>query len=66
MTGSQEQKMKCITWEITTNDFEYRRVLLNNKEGLGEYSNYEAKNKVLKNLYKQIKKLSRFRYCRKY
>ena len=24
MTGAQEQKMKCICWELATNDYEYR------------------------------------------
>ena len=46
MTGYQEQKMKCIAWEIATNDFNYRRKLLNNEAKLGEYSTFEAKNKI--------------------
>lgn len=55
MTGYQEQKMKCIAWEIATNDFEYRRRLLNNDDKLGEYSTYEAKNKIYQIICKQIK-----------
>lgn len=55
MTGFQEQKMKCIAWEIATNDFEYRRDLLNDKYKLGECSEYDAKNKIYKSLCKQIK-----------
>lgn len=54
MTGYQEQKMKCIAWEIATNDFEYRRKLLNNDDKLGECSIYVAKNKIYKVLYEQI------------
>ncbi|WP_156019605.1 hypothetical protein [Streptococcus ruminantium] len=48
MTGFQEQKMKCIAWEMATNDFNYRRILLNNDDSLGEYSSYNAKNAILK------------------
>ena len=55
MTGYQEQKMKCIAWEIATNDFEYRCRLLNNDDKLGEYSTYEAKNKIYQIICKQIK-----------
>lgn len=56
MTGFQEQKMKCICWELATNDYEYRRVLLINEDKLGEYSSYPAKNKIYQQLIKQIKK----------
>lgn len=55
MTGYQEQKMKCIAWEIATNDFDYRRKLLNNEDKLGECSKYESKNKIYKALCNQIK-----------
>jgi len=54
MTGFQEQKMKCICWEMATNDYEYRRILLNNEERLGECSDYKAKNAVYKQLVAQI------------
>lgn len=54
MTGYQEQKMKCIAWEIATNNFDYRRRLLNNEDKLGEYSTYESKNKIYKELCGQI------------
>ncbi|GHV23725.1 hypothetical protein AGMMS49959_17740 [Planctomycetales bacterium] len=52
MTGCLEQKMKAICWEIATNDDEYRYELLRNN--LGECSTYDDKNKVFKNLVKQI------------
>ena len=55
MTGYQEQKMKCIAWEIATNDFEYRRRLLNNNDKLGEYSTYESKRKIYQIICEQIK-----------
>lgn len=52
MTGSQEQKMKCISWELATNDFEFRRDFLKNFNG--EFSQYSDKNKVYTELYSQI------------
>ena len=55
MTGFQEQKLKCIAWEIATNNFDYRRVLLEGKDQLGEYSNYQAKNTIYKRLIEAIK-----------
>lgn len=54
MTGYQEQKMKCIAWEIATNNFDYRRRLLNNEDKLGECSTYESKNKIYKALCGQM------------
>lgn len=58
MTGYQEQKMKCIAWEIATNDYEYRRRLLNDEDKLGECSEYKAKNKIYKSLCKQVEDFS--------
>ncbi|WP_169999831.1 hypothetical protein [Campylobacter sp. RM9328] len=60
MTGYQEQKMKCVIWEIATNDFEFRRDFLSNKFQLGECSTYKAKNDIYKSLCKQIKDLNLF------
>ena len=31
MTGASEQKLKCILWEIATNDFEFRYDFLSSK-----------------------------------
>jgi len=56
MTGFQEQKMKCIIWELANIDFDYRRVLLGNDDKLGECSSYSDKNKIYKRLVAQIKK----------
>ena len=64
MTGAQEQKMKCICWELTTVDFEIRYDLYNNWN-LGECSALSAKNKIFdtiedKCIYLILDKIS---YC---
>ena len=56
MTGFQEQKMKCITWALATNDYEYRYELT--KKPLGECSHYEDKQALYKNIIKSIKKIT--------
>lgn len=50
MTGAQEQKFKCVVWELATVDYTYRYNLL--REGLrgGECSSYEDKNKIFVSL----------------
>lgn len=58
MTGFQEQKMKCICWELATNDYEYRYQYT--KTGVGEFSAYKDKNGVYQDLIEQIKKYSNF------
>ncbi len=55
MTGAQEQKLKCICWEIATNDYEFRYSYLKNKD-YGEISCYKQKNDIYDVLIKQIKK----------
>lgn len=57
MTGFQEQKLKCISWEMATNDFDFRRGLLNNEYKFSEYSNYSAKNNLFKKLQEIIQNL---------
>ena len=54
MTGFQEQKMKCICWEIATYDYEYRYKFTQTQ--LGECSNYDDKQKIYKELINQIEK----------
>lgn len=54
MTGFHEQKMKCICWELATDDYEYRYDFT--RKPMGEFSNYEDKVKVYKDLLSQIKK----------
>lgn len=55
MTGFQEQKLKCICWELATNDYEYRYKRYTQKP-LGECSTYDEKKTVYKDLIEQIKK----------
>ena len=54
MTGAQEQKMKCICWELATNDYEYRRALLANDDKLGECSTLKAKNNIYNRLVRRV------------
>ena len=53
MTGAAEQKMKCILWQMATDDYQYRNKYLN-YQGLGECSTYSSKNTVFKDLVYQI------------
>jgi len=54
MTGFQEQKMKCICWELATFDYEYRYEF--SKSPLGECPTYKDKQKIYTQLVLQIKK----------
>lgn len=55
MTGAQEQKLKCICWDMATNNYEYRRVYLDKvKTDYGEFSSYNQKNNVYKQLINEI------------
>lgn len=57
MTGFQEQKLKCICWELATNDFEFRYQWLeegNSKQGA--YSQYKSKEYVYEKLIATILK----------
>lgn len=56
MTGFQEQKMKCICWELATDDYEYRYKRYS-KNPLGECSSYQDKKEIYKDLTDLIKKL---------
>jgi hypothetical protein len=55
MTGFQEQKMKCICWELATNDYGYRYQRYT-KRPLGECSTYDEKKTIYKDLIDLIKK----------
>ncbi|EHQ27065.1 hypothetical protein [Mucilaginibacter paludis] len=55
MTGFQEQKMKCISWELATNDYEHRYNRYT-KKPLGECSTYDEKKIVYKDLIGLLKK----------
>ena len=53
MTGFQEQKMKCICWEIATDDYEYRYKRYKRKP-LGECSDISEKNIVWDDLVEHV------------
>lgn len=55
MTGFQEQKLKCICWELATDDYEYRFKRFAQKP-LGECSCYDEKNTVLNDIIDIIRK----------
>ena len=56
MTGAQEQKLKCIVWELASNDYEYRYLRYGRKP-YGECSCYDEKNGIYKDLKEQISRL---------
>lgn len=56
MTGFQEQKMKCICWELATDDYEYRYERYK-RDSLGECSNLDEKNTVWNDLSKHVEEL---------
>lgn len=58
MTGFQEQKLKCIDWELATNGFEYRNNFVQQAQKRGTYSEYKAKNEVFNKLIDETIRLS--------
>lgn len=63
MTGFQEQKMKCVCWDMATDDYEYRYERFRRKP-LGECSSYDEKCTVYKDVVNCIKKKNLFaNYC---
>ncbi len=54
MTGYSEQKLKCILWDIATDDYEFRYKLLSGQERIGECSTYADKNTVFKLLVNHV------------
>lgn len=55
MTGFQEQKIKCIAWDLASVDYEYRYKRYSQKT-LGECSRYAEKNEIYKDLISCIRK----------
>lgn len=55
MTGFQEQKFKCIAWEMATEDYEFRQDFLNDfaKEA---FSTYNSKQKLYKKLMELLER----------
>lgn len=56
LTGASEQKMKCLCWELGTEDFDFRRDYLEQNSKYGEMSSYDSKKYVYQNLVKIISK----------
>ncbi len=58
MTGAQEQKLKCICWEMATHDYEFRFDYLRDfaapKPVYGEFSSFTQKERVYNDLLRQI------------
>lgn len=55
MTGASEQKLKCICWEMATNDYDYRYRYL--KKNYGECSSYSDKSSIYKDIIERIIKI---------
>lgn len=55
LTGASEQKLKCILWDLATDDYDFRYSFL--KENYGECSDYKSKKTVFKNLIDCMKKI---------
>ena len=63
MTGASEQKLKCICWEMATDDYEYRYRYL--KKNYGECSSYADKSSIYKDIVERIAKIDNsFRVAR--
>lgn len=56
MTGAQEQKLKCICWDLATEDYEYRYTRYNKWE-LGECSKLKDKSTVFSDLVAAVRAL---------
>ena len=58
MTGFQEQKCKCINWELATDDYEYRYDAYGDRGEykIGEGSSWDDKCRIFKGLQHQILK----------
>ena len=57
MTGAQEQKMKCICWELATNNLQYRYIRYYKGWTLSECSTLENKSIVYKDLMKAVQRM---------
>ena len=60
MTGFNEQKIKCILWELATDDYDFRYKFLSTS--YGECSSLSHKNNALKALYCDQMKLNSFNH----
>lgn len=64
MTGFQEQKLKCICWDLATIDYHFRRDWLTDLGKFGEFSSYDAKKMIYKKLTQRIDKYQCKDYCK--
>ena len=55
MTGASEQKLKCICWEMATNDYDYRYHYL--KKNYGECSSYQDKCSIYREMVEMTRKM---------
>lgn len=55
MTGFQEQKFKCIAWEMATENYEFRIKFLNKFSNEG-FSTYKSKNELYKFLIEMLER----------
>lgn len=53
MTGFQEQKFKCIAWELATENYNFRREFLKDFSSEG-FSTYKSKSELYKKINKNI------------
>lgn len=58
LTGCQEQKLKCISWELATDNYKHRYERYKRKP-LGECSSYEDKKMVLDDLVRLTHELDK-------
>ncbi len=56
LTGAQEQKLKCICWEMACRDYDYRYERLE-RNRYSECSDYKDKNMVYNDILDEIRKL---------
>lgn len=57
MTGAQEQKLKCICWELATHDYDFRNDYLKeigDPKKYGEFSSFIQREKVYNDLLRQL------------
>lgn len=56
LTGAQEQKLKCICWDLATEDYEYRYSRYNKWE-LGECSRLKDKSTIFSDLVDAVRSI---------
>ena len=62
MTGAQEQKLKCICWELATHDYDFRNDYLKDigdSRKYGEFSSFTQREKVYNDLLRQLSLLNK-------